>query len=163
VVGEYWMEADRVEQSKVRLARFMARTNRKNTRQREVIVDVFLTLDQHVSLQELLDSVQRREPGVGFATVYRTMKLLVEAGVAYERQFAHGNTQYEPVGLVGEHHDHLMCELCGLIVEFEDPVIERRQTEVAEAHGINITSHRHEIYGSCQDTAGCEARQAADG
>jgi len=154
------MDAERVEQTKARLSRFMTRTKRKNTRQRDVIVDVFLTMDQHLSLQELLESVQQREPGIGFATIYRTMKLLVEAGVAHERQFAHGNTQYEPVGPVGEHHDHLICTLCGLIVEFEDPIIESRQTVVAEEYKMNITSHRHEIYGTCQDTVGCEARQA---
>lgn len=152
------MDTDRAARAREQLARYMSRTNKKNTRQRDVIVDVFLSLDTHLSLQELLEAVQQREPGIGFATIYRTMKLLVEAGIAKERNFAQGNTQYEPAGF-GEHHDHLICTLCGLIIEFEDELIEARQSEVARQHGISIRSHRHEIYGTCTDTRACEQRQ----
>lgn len=128
------------------LAEFMRTTGKKNTRQREVIVDVFIESDDHLTLQELLDRVQVTEPSVGFATVYRTMKMLVEAGVAKERHFGTDQALYELVHQ-GEHHDHLICNRCGHIFEYEDELIEARQEEIATAFGMKITGHRHELYG----------------
>jgi len=128
------------------LAEFMRTTGKKNTRQREVIVDVFLESDDHLTLQELLDRVQVTEPNVGFATVYRTMKMLVEAGVAKERHFGTDQALYELVHQ-GEHHDHLICNRCGHIFEYEDELIEARQEEIAASFGMKITGHRHELYG----------------
>ncbi len=155
------MNGEQINQAKQRLSRYMSRTHRKNTRQREVIVDVFLTMDRHLSLQELLEEVQKQEPNIGFATVYRTMKLLVEADVAHERHFAQGNTQYEPAHK-GDHHDHLICTICDHIFEFEDMMIEDRQSQIAAQHGLSIRSHRHEIYGECEHPKTCEHRLAAE-
>lgn len=154
------MSHDQIRQARDRLANYMAEQGRRNTRQRDVIVDVFLKegANRHLSLQELLDLVQVVEPGVGYATVYRTMKLLTDADVALERHFDEGNARYELAEL-GEHHDHLICTRCGQILEFEDPVIERRQREVAERYGLRIVDHRHEIYGECVDVAACSARK----
>lgn len=138
-----------------RLNRWMERHNKKHTRQRQVIVEAFLKAGGHVSLQGLLDHVQQVEPGVGFATVYRTMKLLTEAGVAHERRFGEGQTLYE-LEVTGEHHDHLICTTCDHIFEYEDEVIEQRQQEVAGAHGLRIVRHVHEMYGECLAGESCE-------
>lgn len=148
-----------VEAAQGRLAAFMRERGLKHTRQRDQILVAFLESGGHVSIDELLGRVQSRMPGVGYATVYRTMKLLSEAGVAHERHFQDGQTRYEPVH-EDEHHDHLICVACGHIVEFEDQVIERLQAEIARAHGLRVTSHRHEIYGTCIDEAACRARAA---
>ena len=128
------------------LAEFMESQGKKQTRQRQAIVEVFLNSEGHLALQELLDSVQESDPGVGFATVYRTMKMLVEAGVAKERHFGSEQALYELVH-PNEHHDHLICSRCGHIFEFEDEVIERRQEEIARSLGLKITGHRHVLYG----------------
>ncbi len=143
-----------VQRAQQRLERWMKRHNKKHTKQRQVIVDNFLQAGGHVSLQELLALVQRTEPGVGFATVYRTMKLLSEAGVAHERRFREGQTLYE-LEVLGEHHDHLICTVCDHIFEYEDDVIEARQQEIAGAHGLRIVRHVHEIYGECQQPDVC--------
>ena len=158
------MSDQQVSRARQLLTEYMVRTGKRNTRQRDVIVDVFLEKgsERHLSLQELQDLVVAIEPGVGFATVYRTMKLLTEAGVALERRFQEGQARYE-LAEVGEHHDHLICTHCGHIFEFEDEEVERRQREVAEQFGLRITHHRHEIYGECRDQANCSwARQKAD-
>ena len=130
----------------------------KNTRQREVILEAFLSSERHMAVEDLLSAVQKRMSGVGHATIYRTMKLFIDAGIAHERRFGDGQARYEPV-IPGEHHDHLICELCGLIIEFEDPVIEERQERIAEQHGFRLTSHRHDIFGRCLDTVACSERQ----
>jgi len=123
--------------------------NRLNTtQQRELIVDYFFKSREHVSIDDLLARVRKRNSKVGYATVYRTLKLLVEAGLAMQRQFGDGQARFE---LAGEHHDHLICTKCGLIIEFEDDEIEQLQDKVAERFGFDVERHRHELYGKCSD------------
>lgn len=121
----------------------------KFTRQRQAIAEVFFDAStHHLSLIDLLDLAKARQPSVGYATVYRTMKILAESGLATEHKFAEGNVRYEPAE-VGEHHDHLICVNCGRIVEYEDDEIERLQEELARQRGFRVVSHRHEIYAEC--------------
>ena len=141
-----------------RLSEYMQANGLKNTRQRNAILDVFLAADAHLSLEQLLKLVQVEHPGVGYATIYRTMKLFTEAGIADERRFTDGHTQYEPVGYLDEHHDHLICEICGHIFEFEDEIIEQRQRDVAARFGIQLTRHRLDLWGKCIDPAQCVKR-----
>lgn len=109
---------------------------------------MFFESKAHLSLLELLELARGRHASVGYATVYRTMKILAECGLAHEHKFAEGSVRYEPA-LEGEHHDHLICVTCGRIVEYEDERIEKLQDELAEEHGFRVVSHRHEIYGEC--------------
>jgi len=126
------------------------------TTQREAIVEQFLKSQDHVSIDELLTRVRKRHSRVGYATVYRTLKLLVDSGLAIERQFGDGQARYE---VAGEHHDHLICTKCGLILEFEDDEIEALQERIAlRLGGFNVIRHRHELYGLCP-----KARGVADG
>lgn len=127
---------------------FAARQGLRSTRQREIILDEFLSSHQHLSVEELYLKIKASNPGIGFATVYRTIKLMVEAGVAREMTLKDGQARYEHL-LAGEHHDHLVCTGCNAIVEFEDEAIERLQGDVASRHGFSITSHRLELYGLC--------------
>ena len=77
--------------------------------------------------------------------MYRTVKLLEEAGLAHARQFGSGHTLYEVAGPQRAHHDHLICTQCHHIVEFESDEIEELQERVAKRLGFTITNHRHEI------------------
>ena len=147
------MAEDRIDEARKRLRQYMTEQGKKNTRQRDVIVEVFLQSEGHLTLQELQAKVQSQIDGVGFATVYRTMKLLVDAKVAVERHFGTSQTLYE-LAEFGDHHDHLICISCHTIIEFEDPAIEKRQDEIAKEFSFKVVRHRHEIYGicaSCQD------------
>jgi Fur family ferric uptake transcriptional regulator len=115
---------------------------------RDLVVDTFLAAREHVNLEEILERVRRKNPGVGMATVYRTMRLLEEAGLAHARDFGSGTTLYEVA--LGPHHDHLVCEKCGLIVEFVSEKIEELQDAVASQHGFELRHHRHELFGLCE-------------
>lgn len=128
----------------------------KQTRQRAAIFEAFLT-SEHVSVDELLLAVQVHQPGVGYATVYRALKLFVQAGVADKSRFGDGQARFEPVDLDDEHHDHLICTHCGVIFEFEDEVIERRQEAVAEKLGLKLRRHKMTLWGECLDIAACQA------
>jgi Fur family ferric uptake transcriptional regulator len=135
-------------------ADFLRRQSLKTTQQREAIVDIFLRGEGHVSIEELLARVRRRHPRVGYATVYRTLKLLSDSGLAAARQFGDGQTRYEVAGDT-EHHDHMICQQCGFIIEFHDEELERRQDEIAEQlGGFTVVRHKHELYGLCPKAQG---------
>ena len=104
----------------------------------------------HISIEELLAVVRKDDSKIGYATVYRTLKLLTECGVAFERKFGDGLTRYELADDEG-HHDHLICVECSKIVEFEEAKIEELQERVAKDHGFQLQSHKHELYGVCAD------------
>jgi Fur family ferric uptake transcriptional regulator len=128
----------------------MAKKGLRSTDQRRLIVETFFRSPNHVSIEELLADVRAQDPRVGYATVYRTLKLLTECGVANERRFGDGLARYE-LADEASHHDHLICLDCGKIVEFEEPKIERLQDEIAARHGFELRSHKHEMYGICPD------------
>jgi len=132
---------------------YLRRKGLKTTQQREAIVDAFLRSSGHVALDDLLARARRVHPGVGLATVYRTVKLLEEAGLAASRQFQSGHTLYE-VAQGRAHHDHLICQQCGYIVEFENDEIERLQVQAARKMGFNVVRHRHELFGLCEKSQG---------
>jgi Fur family ferric uptake transcriptional regulator len=138
---------DDVKALKARWKRYLEDHKLNTTQQRELIVDHFLRSRDHVSIDELLGRVRKRSKTIGYATVYRTLKLLVESGLAHQRQFGDGQARYE---VAGEHHDHLICVKCGVILEFEDPEIERLQERIAaRLGGFKVVRHRHELYGLC--------------
>ena len=120
----------------------------KSTHQRHDIVNFFLQKDKHFSVEELYHELQKRDPKIGYATVYRTLKLLVKAGLATECQFGEGLTRFEPVH-GSEHHDHLFCLKCGKIIEFENDKIEQLQIEVAKKNNFKLTNHKCVLYGYC--------------
>ena len=136
----------------------MVKKGLRSTDQRRLIVETFFHADNHVSIEELLAKVRASDRRIGYATVYRTLKLLAESGVANERSFGDGLTRYE-LADDATHHDHLICVGCGDIVEFEEPRIEELQDKVARKHGFKLRSHKHELYGLCPK---CQAKGRAD-
>lgn len=132
------------------LQSYMNRKGLRSTEQRRLIVETFFEAPAHLTIEELLAQVRVHDSGVGYATVYRTLKLLAECGVATERRFSDGITRYE-IADDSEHHDHLICLECGKIVEFEEPSIEDIQEGVAARYGFKLRSHKHELYGICAE------------
>ncbi len=130
------------------LARYLEEHSLKHTKQRDAILDVFLNATGHITSEEIYQCVQNEHPSIGYTTVYRTMKLLCDAGLASERHFDDGPTRYE---IAHEHHDHLVCVRCGKIIEFECQMIETTQNEIAARYGFRVLRHRHELYGHCEN------------
>jgi Fur family ferric uptake transcriptional regulator len=130
------------------LSEYLAGQGLKATSQRNAILQVFINAGSHLSAEELYSRVKKERPRIGYATVYRTLKLLSEAGLAEERRFADGFTRYEYRASEG-HHDHLICTRCGDIIEFENERIEELQSDVARKKHFQVLSHKLEIYGLC--------------
>ena len=121
----------------------------KSTGQRDDIARVFFELRRHISAEELYAEVKKVNPHVGYATIYRTLKLLKECDLLVERHFEEGQARYEVAG--EHHHDHFICERCGKIIEFENDDLERMQQAIAQKMGVVLTHHKLELYGICAD------------
>jgi len=136
------------EQKLERFRDFIRESGLKATRQRDDIAHWFFGHNGHLSADQIYKEVKAVSPGIGFSTVYRTMKLLVESGLVHERHFGDGEALYENVS---GHHDHCICTSCGKIIEFENPQIESLQESIAMRFGFQLVSHKMELYGLCRD------------
>jgi Fur family transcriptional regulator, ferric uptake regulator len=137
-----------VERLRGQLDSFMAQQGLRSTGQRRLIIEAFFGATGHVTIEDLLERVRRDDSGIGYATVYRTMKMLAAGRIAHEHKFSDGMTRYELADDSG-HHDHLICVECGRIQEFEEPLIEELQERIAQRYGFQIIEHKHELYGLC--------------
>ena len=145
------MKRDVGREEKAVFAEHLARHGLKRSEQREAILDAFLRSERHLSVDDLLHLARKRRPEVGRTTVYRTLKLLQEAGLATELVLR-GETRFERE-YKRQHHDHFICKSCGEIFEFSSAEIERIQDEIAADIGFVIDGHRHQIFGYCRDCA----------
>jgi len=132
---------------------FLLKKQLKSTRQRDFIALSLFRSPGHLSIDDLLRVVRGDAPRVGYATVYRTLKLLTECGLASERRFGPGQSVFETAGSV-EHHDHLICVECGHVLEFQNEDIEREQESVAAQLGFSLVRHKLELYGRCPRAQG---------
>ena len=121
----------------------------KRTAQRDLILDVFLKTEDHMSAEALYELVKAEDPSIGFTTVYRTLKLLQECGLARGVQFHDGRMLYEHE-YKHQHHDHLICTSCGALIEFYSEVIENMQDEIVRLHEFRPASHSLRIFGTCK-------------
>jgi Fur family transcriptional regulator, ferric uptake regulator len=128
--------------------RFISQSGLKSTRQRDAVAEVFFSTSGHISAEELYLKVAKAHPGIGLTTVYRTLKLLTEAGLAKERRFGDQGVYEKEDNQT--HHDHLICTRCGKIIEFKEPVIEKLQEDVAARYGFIVMDHKMELYGLCK-------------
>ena len=146
-----------VRRLRTELDAYMTRRGLRSTEQRRLIIETFFGISDHVTIDQLLERVRVADRRVGYATVYRTMKMLAEGRIVYERKFGDGFTRYE-LADDDAHHDHLICLACGKITEFEEPLIEQLQERIAARYGFEVSDHKHELYGTCSD---CLAQRAA--
>jgi Fur family ferric uptake transcriptional regulator len=126
----------------------------KQTKQRHIIVQKFLEMNPHVDVEDLYQAIRKEGLNVGLATVYRTLNLLKEAGLVDQNTFNDGRAVFELLP-PGEHHDHLICTYCGIIIEFKNQEIEKLQQQIAQTFEFHLMSHRLDMFGSC---SGCKSR-----
>ena len=116
------------------------------TNQRQAILETFISSGEHITVEDLHHRVRAIDRTVSAATVYRTLNMLVEMGVATKRHFGSGSATFE-CEVNKAHHDHFVCTTCGKIIEFHNDAIETLQEAVAHEHGFTISHHRMELYG----------------
>jgi Fur family ferric uptake transcriptional regulator len=131
----------------------------KRTAQRDLILNVFLRTEEHLSSEDLYRLVQQEDPSVGHTTVYRTLKLLTDAGLAREVRFGDGRAHYEH-NYKHQHHDHMICSECGKIIEFYSAELEALQDKMAARHKFEVTQHLLRIIGICADCRRAKKEQS---
>jgi len=125
----------------------------KLTPHRQLILDVFLNDEGHRSVEDIYRAVRHHDARVGYTTVYRTMKILADCGLARSVDLADGITRYEHL-YNHEHHDHMICMQCGKSIEFFKPEIETLQDEASAHLGFKVLDHKLQIYGLCKECRG---------
>jgi Fur family ferric uptake transcriptional regulator len=138
------------QQEKEILLDHIQKAGLRRTAQRDLIMEIFLRTEEHLTSEDLYWLVQKEDPTVGHTTVYRTLKLLTEAGLAREVRFGDNKTYYEH-HYNHSHHDHMICTECGLVIEFFSADIEKLQDEMADNFGFKPTHHSLRLWGICSE------------
>jgi Fur family ferric uptake transcriptional regulator len=120
------------------------------TRQRLSIAGLLSEMESHPTIDELHDNLREIEPSVGQATVYRTLKLLKDAGLVMELRIDDGATRFETAS-PHKTHGHLVCRNCGIVVEIQISTLKKAQAELAQEHGFTLDVQANCVYGLCPD------------
>src|ERR1700745_806154 len=130
---------------------FLAQKNLRVTSQRKAIVDTVLSTNQHFTAEQLLAWSRQRDRAVSRATVYRTLPLLAEGGLVREMVFGKDYKFYDPNYTEHPNHNHIICNDCERIVEFESDKIEKLECEITRRLGFSIKAQRLQINGTCEE------------
>lgn len=103
--------------------------------------------EHHLSAEEIHRTLIMQGEDVGLATVYRVLNQFESAGIIEQRQFEGNHKVFEMSH--GDHHDHIVCQRCGKVIEFTNDLIEAEQHRVAEQFGFTLTGHQLNLYGLC--------------
>jgi Fur family ferric uptake transcriptional regulator len=125
---------------------------------RKAVVDLLSRQDCCLSAQEICDELRSEGAGVGLASVYRTIELLLGLGLVQRVDVGEGGQRYEAVVPGGEHHHHAVCESCGRVTAFEDHRLEQAIEQVSGRLGQSVSGHDVLLRGTC---ARCERTAVA--
>lgn len=139
-----------IQEEKLVFETHLKKVGLKHSHQRDVILDEFLRHHSHLSVDDLYQMARRRDSRIGISTVFRTMKLLKDSGIAREVSLGDGISRIEH-NYKHPHHDHLICTSCNRMVEFFVPEIEALQEQVAHKHHFRMKHHVMVLYGLCPE------------
>ena len=130
---------------------FLGQKNLRLTSQRQAIIETVFSTDKHFTAEELLAWSRQRDRSVSRATVYRTLPLLTESGLVREMDFGKDYKVYDPNYAEHPNHNHIICQDCDKIVEFESDKISKLESEISHRLGFAVKAQRLQITGSCEE------------
>jgi Fur family ferric uptake transcriptional regulator len=136
---------------KRRFIDFLSQKNLRLTSQRQAIIESVFSTSQHFTAEQLLEWSRQRDKTVSRATIYRTLPLLTESGLVREMDFGKDYKFYDPNYAQHPHHNHIICQDCDKIVEFESDKIEKIENEISHRLGFSVKAHRLQITASCEE------------
>lgn len=143
------MPASANESAKRTFLNFLAEKHLRITSQRQIIVDVVFSTEEHFTADQLLEWSRARDHSISRATVYRTLPLLTESGLVREMDFGKDQKFYDPNYAAHPNHNHIICQDCARIVEFESDKLQRVEHEITRKLGFSIKAHRLQITAEC--------------
>lgn len=135
--------------AKTKFLEFLSQKNLRLTTQRMTIIETALNTDEHFTAEQLLDWSREKDKSVSRATVYRTLPLLTESGLVREMDFGKDYKFYDPNYADHPNHNHIICQDCEKIVEFESEKIAKIEDEITHRLGFSIKTQRLQISGTC--------------
>ena len=129
---------------------YLKKNGLKMTRQRRLILETFLGVEGHLSADELYEVVCKKDPRIGFTTIFRTLKAMTECGLARETDLNDGRTRFERLYRTPRHH-HIVCQECSKTIEFYSPELEEMQAKIASEYGLQPVQQRLQILGVCKE------------
>jgi len=118
---------------------------------RRAVIELLGRQDCCLTAQEIFDQLRSDGRRVGIASVYRTLEQLSRDGYDQRIDIGAGTSRFEPVHADGQHHHHLVCDDCGKVEPFDDPVLEQAVSRVAGSHGYELAAHDVVLHGACDD------------
>src|SRR5262245_41705627 len=144
--------AEAVDRALERFRRVLHDKHLRFSTVREAIARAALAYEGHFEVNDLMRELTRANvKDAHLATVYRTLPLLIEAGLIHPTLLSAGERRFYAPAFERPHHDHLICTSCGKVVEFEFEAFEVLQRDVAQRYGFELTEHFHELLGLCGD------------
>ena len=137
--------------AKQRFLAFLETKNLRITAPRRAIIDAAFGTEDHFTAEQLLEKSRQLDPSVSRATVYRTLPLLTESGLVHEMDFGKDYKIYDPNYANSPNHNHIICEDCNKIVEFESDQLEKLEGEISRELGFKVKTQQLKITGSCED------------
>ncbi len=137
--------------AKQRFLNFLETKNLRVTTPRRAIIDAVFGTEDHFTAEQLLDMARVLDPSVSRATVYRTLPLLTESGLVHEMDFGKDYKIYDPNYANSPNHNHIICEDCDKIVEFESDQLNKLEGEITQELGFKVKTQQLKITGTCED------------
>lgn len=141
-------EKEQTRQAWIEFVSFLKRRAHRVTTSRRIVLERVFERHDHFRADELAGDLSTGPNRVSRGTIYRTLALMVEAGLVREIRDADVHAHYEHV-FGHDHHEHMICRTCGAFGEFNDPVIARRLDRVCRTENFRQTSHRIVVFGTC--------------
>jgi len=134
------------------LRRELKKRGQRITYQREIILKIFMESEgTHLGAEEIYRILLERRSRISKATVYRTLALLADIGILNKIEFGDGIVRYELASFNGKSHNHLICKICGKIVEFESNKVDELMEEISSKTGYKIDDYQIKLYGICSE------------
>ena len=137
------------EEAKRKFMDFLEKKNLRITDQRRVIIDTVFSTEEHFTAEQLLEWAREKDRSVSRATVYRTLPLLTESHLVHEMDFGKPYKFYDPNYSDHPNHNHLICEDCEKIVEFDSDQIESIENEIGQKLGFTVKSQKLQLSATC--------------
>jgi Fur family transcriptional regulator, ferric uptake regulator len=129
----------------------LARAGLRHGGARQRVIELMAYEDCALSAVEIEEMLRNQDRPTGRASIYRVLDLLVDHGLVERVTVGHGLARFERILPDGEHHHHLICEHCGVLVAFDDPELEEAIDSLPERLGVKVEHHEVVLRGACPD------------
>lgn len=145
------MAAQGVKTAKDKFLEYIEEKGLRLTSQRMAIIDTVFNTQEHFTAEQLIEWARERDQSVSRATVYRTLPLLTESGLVREMDFGKDYKYYDPNYAEHPNHNHIICQDCDRIVEFESEKLEQLEDEITHKMGFSLKTQRIQINANCEE------------